>query len=207
MIDFIIETAGAPIALCLINQPNPGAVGRRVKKINESWNAREYARLRLLRDARLALSTSAAVTQDALKALRARGARLVRPSVEALASLDAIRSIYADAQSGHMANQGEPVSSRAVLEWLAKRVPISLQELLGELVDAGAEDAPFSSNLLEYIQKQSIVRLEDAADAVGASSEDVAAYARSHPTRIGYLAGPPQVLFDPVPARTRPSGT
>ncbi len=206
LIDFVIETPGAPIAVCLVNSTNPGAVARRVRKISEGWNAREFARLRLVRDARLPLSTNAPVTQDALKALRTRGARLIRPSAEAIAALDAIRSIWADAQSGNLAGRGEAVPSAVVLRWLAKRVPVALQELAAELMESGNEDAIFSSGLLEYLQKKSIVKLEDAADAVGASAEEVAAYARSHPSRVGYLAGPPQVLFDPVAARVRPEG-
>lgn len=204
LIDFVIDTPGAPVAVCLVNQTHAGALARRLRKISVNWNAREFARLRLVRDSRLALNPNATVTKDALNALRARGARLVRPSAEALAALEALRSMYADAQSGHLAFQGETVPARSVLDWLTRRIPVALQELVGELVEATSEEAPFSSNLLEFVQKQSIVKLEDAADAVGVSAEEVAAYARSHPTRIGFLAGPPQVLFDPVTARARP---
>lgn len=204
LIDFVIDTPGAPVAVCLVNQTHAGALARRLRKISVNWNAREFARLRLVRDSRLPLNPNATVTRDALNALRARGARLVRPSAEALAALEALRSLYADAQSGHLAFQGEMVPARSVLDWLTRRIPVALQELVGELVEATSEEAPFSSNLLEFLQKQSIVRLEDAADAIGVSAEEVAAYARSHPTRIGYLAGPPPVLFDPVTARARP---
>jgi hypothetical protein len=204
LIDLVIQTPGAPIAVCLVNQSNSAAVARRLKKISESWNAREFARLRLVRDARLPFSRSAKVTQEALTALRARGAKLVRPSAEAIAALDAIRSVYADAQSGHIAHRGDTVRSRTVLDWLAKRVPVSVQELVTDLMESASEETQMISGLLEFLQKKSIVKLEDAADAIGATAEEVASYARSHPSRVGYLAGPPQVLFDPVSARARP---
>jgi hypothetical protein len=202
VIDFVIETPGAPIAVCLVNQVHSASVGRRLKKIADNWNAKEFARLRLVRDARLPFSSSAKVTQEALQSLRAKGAKLVRPSAEALAALDALRSVYADAQSGHLAHRGDTAHARSVLAWLKGRTPASLQELVSDLMESASDEAQFASGLLEYLQKQSIVKLEDAADAVGATAMEVAAYARAHPSRIGYLAGPPSVLFDPLPVRT-----
>jgi hypothetical protein len=198
LIDFVIETPGAPIAVCLVNQTHSSSVARRLKKIADSWNAKEFARLRLVRDARLPFSSNAKVTQEALQSLRAKGAKLVRPSAEALAALDALRSVYADAQSGHLAHRGETAHARSVLAWLKSGIPVSLQELVSDLMESANEEAQFASGLIEYLQKQSIVKLEDAADAVGATATEVAAYARAHPTRVGYLAGPPPVLFDPV---------
>ena len=43
-----------------------------------------------------------------------------------------------------------------------------------------------------------IVILRNAADAVGATATEVATSARANPARIGFLAGPPTVLFDPI---------
>ena len=198
VIDFVIETPGAPIAVCLINQAHASSLAHRLKKIADSWNAKEFARLRLVRDARLSFSTNAKVTQEALQSLRAKGAKLVRPSAEALAALDALRSVYADAQSGHLAHRGDTAHARSVLAWLKGRTPVALQELVTDLMESANEEAQFVSGLLEYLQRQSIVKLEDAADAVGATATEIAAYARANPSRIGYLAGPPPVLFDPV---------
>jgi len=205
LIDFVIETPGAPIAICLINQAHGSALARRLKKIADSWNAKEFARLRLVRDARLPFSSNAKVTKEALQALRAKGAKLVRPSAEAVAALDALRSVYADAQSGHLAHGGDTAHARSVLAWLKGRTPVALQELVSDLMESANEEAQFASGLLEYLQRQSIVKLEDAADAVGATATEIAAYARANPSRIGYLAGPPPVLFDPV--STSASGT
>lgn len=203
-IDFTVETPGAPIAICMVNQVHEPDVAQRLRDISDTWNAREFARLRLVRDARLPFHGGARPAQEALKGLRTRGAKLVRPSAEALAALDAARSLYADAQTGHLYANGEAVAPGAVLDWLSKHTPLILQELASEVLETGSEDTQFAGGLLEYLQKKSIVKLEDAADAVGATAEEVAAYARSHPSRIGYLAGPPQVLFHPVAARARP---
>ena len=52
-----------------------------------------------------------------------------------------------------------------------------------------------------------IVILKNAADAVGATASEVAAYARSNPARIGFLAGPPAVLFDPISAANAEGST
>ncbi|BDC50367.1 hypothetical protein F183_A26830 [Bryobacterales bacterium F-183] len=207
-IDFTVETPGAPIAVCMVNQVHEPDVAQRLREISDTWNAREFARLRLVRDARLPFHGGGKPAQEALKGLRTRGAKLVRPSTEAIAALEAARSLYADAQTGHLYEKsGEAVAPQAVLDWLSKHAPLILQELASEVLETGSEDTQFAGGLLEYLQKKSIVKLEDAADAVGASAEEVAAYARSHPSRIGYLAGPPQVLFHPVAARARPEVT
>lgn len=206
-IDFTVETPGAPIAICMVNQVQEPDVAQRLRDISDTWNAREFARLRLVRDARLPFHGGAKAAQEALKGLRTRGAKLVRPQAEALAALDAARSLYAGAQTGHLYADGEAVTPQTVLDWLSKHTPLILQELASEVLETGSEDTQFAGGLLEYLQKKSIVKLEDAADAVGATAEEVAAYARSHPSRIGYLAGPPQVLFHPVAARARPEVT
>lgn len=206
-IDFTVETPGAPIAICMVNQVHEPDVAQRLREISDTWNAREFARLRLVRDARLPFHGGGGPAQEALKGLRTRGAKLVRPPAEALAALDAARSLYAGAQAGHLYANGDAVAPQTVLEWLSKHTPLILQELASEVLETGSEDTQFAGGLLEYLQKKSIVKLEDAADAVGATAEEVAAYARSHPSRIGYLAGPPQVLFHPVAARARPEVT
>jgi hypothetical protein len=68
-------------------------------------------------------------TREHLSELEAKGARLVEPSLETLATLDALQSLLGDAQSGDLARGGDAVDSSTVLAWLEAGLNIGADEL------------------------------------------------------------------------------
>ena len=111
-----------------------------------------------------------------------------------------VRSLHADAQSGNLVHRGEAVQTTGLKEWFAANLPPVLEDFLEELKPKAAKDH-FVSDLLDFLEVHSIVKLEEAAQAIRVPPEQLADYARHHPVQLGYLAGPPAVLFRAVPGR------
>ena len=70
--------------------------------------------------------------------------------------------------------------------------------IIEELKPKAGKDR-FVSDLLDFLEVHSIVKLEEAAQAIRVPPELLADYARHHPVQFGYLAGPPAVLLRAVP--------
>ena len=197
--------AGREGVLQVINQLSGTAVFNRLKKIARSWDPVTDPPLILVRDARRTISPKAHKTKEILQRLEVAGAFLVQPTPEVVATLEALRSLHADAQSGNLVHRGEAVVTPALRDWFAANIPPVLEDFLDDLKPKAGKDR-FISDLLDFLEVHSIVKLEEAAQAVRVPPEVLADYARHHPVQLGYLAGPPAVLFRAVPGRTGDSG-
>jgi AAA ATPase domain len=186
------------IALQMLNQPHPTSLVTRLKKIQKEWNPAVHPPLIVVRDARLPIRATAVKTREILADLRRRGAHLVQPSPEVLAALEAFRSLLADAQTGNLVHLGQDVEASAVQQWFTSNLPPVVEDFLEDLAPKPAPEN-FVGDLLDFLEVCSIVRLEEAAQALGAAPEQLSEYARHHPLQIGFLAGPPAVLFRAVP--------
>ncbi len=196
--------AGREGMVQILNQPHLTAVVKRLKKIEQTWEPLTDPPLILVRDARRTISPKAKKTRDLLERLQATGAFLVQPSPEVLATLEGVRSLHADAQSGNLVHRGEVVTTLNVKEWFALNLPPVLEDFLEELkprVGPKVVETRFVSDLLDFLEVHSIVILEEAAQAIHVTPELLVDYARHHPVQLGYLAGPPAVLFRAVPGR------
>ena len=191
--------------LQILNQIHPSAVAARLKKIEQNWDPVTDPPLILVRDARRTISPTAKKTREMLERMEGAGATLLQPSTEVLATLEALRSLHADAQSGNLVHRGEVVATLALREWFAANIPPVLEDFLEELKPKVGKDR-FVSDLLDFLEVRSIVKLEEAAQAVSISPEALADYARHHPVQLGYFAGPPAVLFRAVPGRSGDQG-
>lgn len=178
---------------------SPSVLPRRLKRILDSEVTGAFDRLVLIRPAALPVSPRAAKTQEYLAALRARGARLVQPSPEAMAALDALRSLLADAQSGELTCAGQTLESLTVAQWLTENLPEPLYRLLEEIAGEGPEETPASGalarNLLDYVAERYVVPASEAAEKLQSSEEEIFDCARHCSGQLGVLAGPPAVLF------------
>ena len=201
--------AGREGVVQILNQPHASAVATRLKKIEQSWDPITDPPLILVRDARRTISPTAKKTKQILDRLEADGASLVQLSPELLATLEALRSLHADAQSGNLIHRGETVATPVLREWFAANIPPVLDDFLEELKPKAGPKAGkdrFVSDLLDFLEQHSIVQLEEAARVVRIPPEVLAEYARHHPVQFGYLAGPPAVLFRAVPGRAGDPG-
>lgn len=199
------EPAGREGTVQILNQPHPAAVVNRLKKIEKDWDPIADPPLILVRDSRRTISPGAKKTHEILERLQAGGAQLIQPSPEVLATLEALRSLHADAQSGNLVHRGEAIATQALKEWFAANLPPVLEDFLEDLKPKAGK-VRFVSDLLDFLEVHSIVKLEEAAQAVRVQPELLADYARHHPVQLGYMAGPPAVLFRAVPGRAGDSG-
>jgi hypothetical protein len=176
----------------------------------------EGARLVVVRDPRVPLSSKAVKAREHLAELRAKGAAIVEPTVEALAALATLSSILADAKSGDLANDGDAVAESAVLAWLrglAERDPARLapidgltSALFSPPSERGGTAGPTSKEvrdeeavrqaLADLLGRRRVVPLEEAGREIAADPEQLLALARRTPDRCLVLEGPPTLLLD-----------
>lgn len=192
--DFVSPVTGARIALC--NQTNSTALAARLKRIVQALQPAGGGPLLLLRDARLAVSPTASVTRERLASIEKAGGRLAPVSQEAIEALHALRHLLADAQSGDLAHNGDPISSDAVQEWIAAHLPEALHDLAEQI---GRPDG-LSAGLANLLAGRRIVSLEEAARELNSRPEEVELCARRDPRLFGMLGGATPVLFQPVHA-------
>lgn len=127
--DWIIYYGGQPAAVTVRNEADGRTLSPKLKALLERSPRRDGAPWVLLRDPRLSLSKAAVRTREHLSELEARGARLVEPSLETLATLDALQALLGDAKSGDLARGGEAVDASKVLAWLKAGLNLGAEDL------------------------------------------------------------------------------
>jgi hypothetical protein len=127
--DWVIYHGGRPVAVTVRNEADGRTLSPKLKALLERSPRQDGARWVLLRDPRLSLSKAAVRTRERLSELEAKGARLIEPSLETLATLDALQSLLGDAKSGDLARGGDAVDSSTVLAWLKAGLNIGADEL------------------------------------------------------------------------------
>jgi hypothetical protein len=166
----------------------------------------ELTRLVVVRDGRVPLSSTAKRARTYLEELEREGARVVHPTAEALAALDALRALLSDAKSGDLDCHGDSVAPRTVEEWLRAHLPAGLGDLVDEIFveasDAAAAqaDARDVETLNTLLAENPVLDLAEAAEKLQRSPDELAAMIRRHPGQLGLLGEPPSVLFRVVEA-------
>lgn len=199
-IDLLLVHDKKRIGVSLCNQQNMRSLGARLKRLREWQSKNRETGLVLIRDRRFPISRTAVATRNHLRSLEERGAAFSRPDQETLAALQALRSLLSDGRSGDLHHEGNTVEPATVQEWLARNLDHSLMDFFGEIVgvsETGAEaDSGLMSAVLEVLRQQRIVTLETAAREVKQPVPLLEELVKRHPGRIGWLQGPPPVLFD-----------
>ena len=135
-------------------------------------------------------------------ALVARLLCFVEPTVEALAALEALSSLLADAKSGDLANEGEPVAPGDVVKWLRSLRDDLCIEPIRELVDAilndgdAASHAAVEQDLAAFLGRERVASLEAASRELACDATRLIDIVRRNPSRFLVLEGPPAVLLD-----------
>ena len=199
-VDLVLSGPSGRIGVILCNR-NMRSLWRKLQRLRGIASGGTFKRLVLLRDARLPVSAGAVRTRQLRDELINQGCRWLDPSPEALAALDALRSLLGDAQAGDLANGGETVEPQTVQDWLAKHLPQSLKDLLEDLLEEGpvakgdGSDLQLIEDITEMLQQKYVVFAADIASALHRSADEVETAARRLPDRFGILTGPPAVLF------------
>ena len=170
----------------------------RFRRLKDQLAQRRLARLVIIRDSRSPIPSTAKMAKQYLGELQDAGAVVRHPSIEALAALDALRSLLSDAKSGNLAFEGKAVLPTTIEEWLSKHLPESLFEWFGDFGDVqshGGADTVEMEELATLLVERHVMAVDDAAQVLNRSAEKVSATIQRHPDHFGLLAGSPAVVF------------
>ncbi|MGA2114761.1 MAG: ATP-binding protein [Bryobacteraceae bacterium] len=201
-IDFRLESPTARIDVSLCNQKNMNSLAARLRRLGDPARNGRSARLVLVRDPRLGIGKSAHATRRYLDDLAQAGARVVHPSIEALEALEALRSLLADARSGDLTRDGEPVGPETVQDWIARNMPPCLADLVGDIAGqdpVSPANAKLREDLLALLEERCMIGLEEAAREIGQEASVLRQSVLASPGAAGLLEGPPALLYRLVP--------
>jgi Cdc6-like AAA superfamily ATPase len=198
----LVVNAKTKVALSLRNEADGRSLGPKLKALLARAGRKDGARLAIVRDPRLSIAKSAVKTREALGRLVAAGATIIEPTVEALAALDALSSLLADAKSGDLANEGEAVAPGDVVKWLRSLRDDLRLEPIRELVDVILNDgvsvsyAADEQDLSAFLGRERVASLEVASRELACDASRLIDVVRRNPSRFLVLEGPPAVLVD-----------
>jgi hypothetical protein len=200
----VFERGASRTGLSVCTQSNMTSLAGRLRRLKDQLP--ELARLVVVRDSRVPLSSNAKKARTYLEELERDGARVVHPAPEALAALDALRALLSDAKSGDLDCHGDAVAPRTVEEWLRAHLPAGLGDFVDEIfVDpsqgaAADSDARDVEALNTLLAGTAVLDLAEAAEQLQRPAEELAAVIRRHAGQLGLLGEPPSVLFRVVEA-------
>ncbi len=207
-VDAVIAAPRGELSLVVMDQADMRSAWRPLDRVLAAIEAKKIdaASVLVVRPASLPIPATASATRTRLEKLRAVGGRFVEPSIEAMAALDALRSLVSDARAGDLGAQGRALDPRTVVEWLRSMRNDEIATLaesfgLGSATAPGEARREDLSRLRSAIVEQRIAAASEMAHELALSEEEVVALAARNPDYVGLLAGPPAVLFDIVGAR------
>ncbi|MBA4394662.1 MAG: hypothetical protein C0407_14010 [Desulfobacca sp.] len=200
-IDLIISPQeGKRIEISLCNQQNMTSLAFRIKRLSEGLKKGRFQNLVLIRDPRRPIKPTARKTHAYLSELKKQGVRMIHPPVEVLAALDALRSLLSEAKAGDLAYRGQTLGPDTLREWLTENIPQALRDFMEDLTTSTPEEDVFPVEaLLALLEEHPVVTLTKAASQIEQSPPEVEAWVRRNPGLVGFLNGPPAILFQIVP--------
>jgi hypothetical protein len=200
-LDLMLEGSEGRVGVSLCNHGNMRSLAARLRRLRGQNQDKKLQKLIIVRSPHQPISKNAKAARGYLDDLIGQGAQELRPSDEALAALDVLRGLLADAKSGDLANAGENVSPATVQEWLAANLPMVLRDFLEDVVSfpqvpgQGEADDKLFDDLVALLADHHVMPLDQAAAEVQTTREKVEECARRHGEEIGLLQGPPGVVF------------
>ncbi|MFO0757699.1 MAG: AAA family ATPase [Byssovorax sp.] len=206
-LDLVLPFGEARLGVAVCNETNMKSLAARLRTLCHGGEALSGLGLRVLRDPRLPITKSAKKCLEYMGEIEAKGGRLVQPSVEAMAALEALRSLLSDARAGDLSARGDAVDEKTVADWLRRCLDDALTDLCDAIEARGDPSASPSGEersraLDALLLGRFVIRLDAAAQEIGCGEAEALSLARRHPDRFGVLSGPPVVLFVHVPAES-----
>ncbi len=204
-IDFVLTGPGgeARVGVSFCTQQSMTSLAGRLRRLKDQ--VPDFQKFVLIRDSRTPISQTARRTREHLDDLEKADAVIYRPSVEAMAALDALRQLLADADSGDLSVDSHTITTETVQSWLAGHLASALADMRDVLtgypntLEIGPADSGLDE-LIELINREHVLAVEQALAELGWPTDRVEAIVRDNPQQVGLLEGPPAVLFQPVAA-------
>lgn len=137
--------------------------------------------------------------------------RTLRVSPEAVAMLEAVRLLLADARAGDLTADGRTIPVATVEAWVRDQLLEPIEELLAGVEHGAGEAAEgrpavaietqeLRDAVLETLQERYLLRLDELATVVGGTAEEIAGIVRDEPDVFGRLGDAPAVVYHRVVA-------
>jgi hypothetical protein len=202
-VDIILKNPSSKVAISFCNQQNLRSLAGRFKRLGNQIRESDFDKLFLIRHPELPISIEAKKTRKYLAKLKRINAIFFTPDIELMAALEALRSVLADAKAGDLSNSGNTLSSGTVIDWLKKTVVIPVSEFLNQIIGDNAttmgEDFEILQDLHSLLEEERVMKLVDAAVQLATEPDRLQTIARDYPGQIGFLQGPPPVIFQFIP--------
>lgn len=195
-VDLLLEKEGRRLMLVMFNQPAMYGAARRLERLG---SVDDPGRIRLLRSSGMPVGRRAVKTGERLERLERAGARLTPVPREAMAALEACRTLLADAAAGDLHMDGETLGREFVEDWLRSHLPPVLEEWLAGLDSAdraGAGGDALLDALLECIRQEKVISVEEAAQRLGCTAGEVRGCAHQAQDVVAAVGQPPEVLYE-----------
>ena len=204
-VDFVLTgpDCESRVGVSFCTQQNMTSLAARLRRLQEQMDG--FHKFILIRDDRTPISKNARKAREHLADLEKADAVLYRPSLEAMAALDALRQLLADADSGDLSVDNHTIPTDTVQDWLADHLASALADMRDALIgyphtlEFGPTDAHLDE-LMELMNAEHVLAVEEAASRLDWPPERVESVARENPQQVGLLQGPPAVLFQPLAA-------
>ena len=211
-VDLVLDLPGRRVLISVCNEDG-GTLAHRLKQISDRppTGSEERVVLRELRRP-IPLTSKKAwehwrrlASDPAVTASGRRRVRAIAPTTEAIAALEAIRSIMSDSRSGDLEAHGESVPPEIVTAWIRQHLEVDgLQGLLAEIglegagaaTAVGASHGELRDSALAILQRRHVMLVDDLAAAVRCGAEEMRLILAADADTFGTLGIPPLVAFD-----------
>jgi hypothetical protein len=206
-VDIILRSPSTKVGISFCNQQNLRSLAGRFKRLSNQIDQGDCDKLFLMRHPEFPISLGTKKTRNYFEKLRRQKAVFYSPDIELMAILEALRSLLADAKASDLSNGGKTVSSDTVIDWLKITMPISVLDFLDQII--GDSDSVLSADfeilqdLQSLLEKERIIKLVDAAVQLATDPKRLENIAGNFPGQIGFLQGPPPMIFQYLPESAR----
>ena len=194
-IDLEIDQPAGPTGIAVCQTQNMARFAARLKQIGEALGRGVIRRAVIVRDERLSITPGAKVTRSRLRALEDQGQTVLRPGAAAYAAVAAARQLLADAASGDLSVDGDPVSVQEARQWLLATRPAAAFGVIDKLDDAPSDATDeLVEKLRVALDGAWLLSLEEASHKAGVDPATVARHMAGQ-RMVGLIAGTPAVVF------------
>ena len=201
-IDMSLQCGEKITRISLCNQDSMNSLAARLRRLMDRMKEGEGGdNLILIRHSERRIPPGAKKVNEYIQKIKKRGARWLTPSRETLSVLDAIRSLLNEAKSGDLNNAGQPVTEKTVRDWIRKASCDPAWDFVESMIgdtseDMSGRDPDILLQLMDILKSERIVWLSDAAETLNQDTRALERMIQPGLYRIGYLDGPPSLLYD-----------
>lgn len=183
------------VDVAILDHASMQALWRPLKRLGER---KDRTPLVLLREARKPLTAGAKAARAYLEKLEERGARVLWLEEEALAALEAARTLLASARAGDLAADGETVPPEDVANWLARQLGSRLAPIADLFDEFTGPTEPVHADvdrIKALVEERRVIDVAGIAQELAIDEAEVERLAMEHRAAFGLLQGPPIVFF------------